>query len=264
MIGAGPGARELLRPTLSHDGLSFEELSRSYNFENVSARGLLLTRLIMEALEGVAEPSVLDVGCGTGIELRVDYQWAVRGRVSEYWGVEPDPGIGTPSGLFDTYLNGMVEEVPLPEDRFDLAYSFMVMEHVADPLKFLSAIHRCLKPGGTYLFATPNGRHYFTRLASLLGTLHLDEMVLRLARKESDEYHYPVHYRFNSEGRIREVAERLGFTVPEFAYTEDRGVGDYFPGPLRFAYHALRAKRRVIRRPSSLITMICRLGKPDG
>lgn len=254
---------DVLEPALPHDGMSFDELRRSYSFENVSHRGLLFTRLVIEACSGREAPiRALDIGCGAGIDLRADYQWAVREQVDEYWGIEPDPEISPPEELFATYLNAGLERAMLPEDHFDVAYSFMVMEHVTDPEAFMRAVHRCLKPGGVYVFATPNSRHYFTRLASLLRRLRLAEPVLRLTRKASDEYHYPVHYRFNSERRIAETAKRIGFEPPEFAFFEDRGPIDYFPGPLRFIYELLRAKRRLIRNPRSLLTMACRVPKP--
>ena len=59
-----------------------------------------------------------------------------------------------------------METADLPENYFDLAYSYMVMEHVADPVGFLKALVKCLQPGGVYVFLTPNKRHYFTITAS--------------------------------------------------------------------------------------------------
>jgi SAM-dependent methyltransferase len=256
-----------LAPVLPNDGLSFGELARSYNFENVSGRGLVLTRLITDACRSCRRTGsslrAIDIGCGRGIEHDSDYQWAVRDDVDELWGVEPDPEIQPPDGLFSAYINASLERAELPDDHFDVAYSFMVMEHVTNPDEFMRVVHRCLKPGGVYLFATPNGRHYFTRIASLLRKLHLDETVLRMTvGPASDEYHYPVHYRFNSERRIRQTAIKIGFDPPEFVYLEGEGPIDYFPKPLRFVYHALRAKRRVVRNPRSLMTMVCRAAKP--
>jgi SAM-dependent methyltransferase len=258
-------SREPLKPVLPHDGLPFEELRRSYNFENVSARGLVLTRLIIDALQDRrVEPPVraVDIGCGRGIELNPDYQWAIREHVDEYWGIEPDPAIASPQGMFDEYRNASLESADLPERHFDVAYSFMVMEHLADPEAFMRIVHRALKPGGVYLFATPNGRHYFTRIASALRRLRLDEPVLQLTvGRESAEYHYPVQYRFNRTRRIRQAAAKLGFAPPEFAFIEVRGPVEYFPKPLRFVYHGLRAKRRLKRNPESLITMLCQMTK---
>jgi SAM-dependent methyltransferase len=257
-------ASDLLAPVLPHDGMTFDQLRRSYNFENLSNRGLPFTRLIIDSCRGRGAPvRALDVGCGKGIDLSADYQWAVREHVDEYWGIEPDPEISPPPGLFDTHLNLMLEEAALPEGHFDVAYSFMVMEHVTDPESFMRALFRCLKPGGVYVFATPNRRHYFARIASLLRRLRLDEVVLRLIWEEAaSDWHYPVQYKFNTESQIQRIAQRAGFDPPQFVYLEDRGPVDYFPKPLRFIYHALRLKRRVIRNPASLMTMVGRISKP--
>ncbi len=256
--------RSLVEAESTNDDLTFEEYARRYNFENTSNRSRIFTRLIIkECLKRPKPVRVLDIGCGKGIELYTDLQWAIREHATEYWGVEPDPSIPPTPGLFDEWRTALMEDAGLPVGFFDIAYSFMVMEHVVDPTAFMSAVMRCLKPGGVYIFATPNRRHYFTRIASTLHRLGLDEFVLRAAvgTKKVVEYHYPVQYRFNDEKRIGRTATVLGCPTPEYVYLEERGPIGYFPKPTRFIYHALRLKRRLIQRRSSLITMICRMRK---
>ena len=157
----------------------------------------------------------------------------------------------------------MMETADLPTNSFDLSYSFMVMEHVADPGQFMQAMMNCLKPGGVYLFITPNKRHYFTRIATALHALHLDEAVLRMIKRGAvEEYHYPVQYRFNDERCIDACARQIGFEKPEYAYVESDGPRGYFPGPLRLIYHVLSLKRKIIQHPGSLAGLICRMTKP--
>lgn len=257
--------RQRVAAVLPADDLPFEALSARYNFENISDRSRVFTRLIIKECQSRTGPRrVLDIGCGKGIELYVDLQWAIREHVEEFWGLEPDASIAPIKGLFDHFLNDLMESATLPEAHFDVAYSFMVMEHVTDPHAFMRAVMRCLKPGGVCIFATPNGRHYFTRTASLLRALKLDERVLRLAKpaSEVEEYHYPVQYRFNSEGRINACAQALGCPPPEYVYLEERGPIGYFPWPTRFIYHGLRLKRKTLRNRRSLVTMLCRMRKP--
>lgn len=257
-----------LGPQAAHDDLSFSELAKRYNFgQAVSERSRLFTRLVLKECQVRSEPGrplrVLDIGCGKGIELCVDYQWAIRRLADEFWGLEPDRNLVPSTGLFDHYRTDLMEQADLPGDFFDVAYSFMVMEHVSDPEGFLRALRLCLKPGGVYLFATPNKRHYFTRIASTLHALKLDELVLRAVRPGAvDAYHYPVQYRFNDERRINQCAQRAGFEPPEFVYVEEEGPIGYFPRPLRFLYHATMLKRRLVRNPRALITMIGRVRTP--
>ncbi|MBT8487165.1 MAG: class I SAM-dependent methyltransferase [Phycisphaerae bacterium] len=255
--------QQTITPTAPHDDLSFEDLAARYNFERTSRDALVLTRLIIKECERRTPPvRVLDIGCGSGIARSVEAQWCIRPHADAYWGVEPDPSKVATPGLFDEYRTAVLEDADLPPDTFDVAYSSMVMEHVEDPDGFMRAVHRCLRPGGVYLFMTPNRRHYFTRIAATLHRLKLDEMVLRGVKGASvEEYHYPVRYKFNDEPRIDACAERLGFHPPQYVYLEAQGPKGYFPRPLRFIFHALAAKRRMIKNPRQLLGLVARIEK---
>lgn len=257
------GGAALAEPIKPHDDLSFEELADLYNFQMTSDHQRVFTRLVIkECLKRSSPVRVLDVGCGRGIGRRPEYQWAIRPNVDEYWGLDPDESRFPPTGLFDQHQHALMETAKLPENYFDVAYSYMVMEHVADPTGFLKALVRCLKPGGVYIFLTPNKRHYFTITASLLHSLKLDESVLRIIKRSTiDDYHYPVQYLFNDEKHINKAASDLDFNEPEFVYLESHGPRGYMPGPLRIVYHLLQLKRKLFRKHDSLIGLTCRMTK---
>ena len=256
--------RTVAEPQQPHDDLRFEELARAYNYQLTSDNKRVFARLVIKECQG--HPSsvrVLDVGCGRGIGRHPEYQWAIRPHADEFWGLDPDSTRTPTDGLFDRHEHAMMETADLPANYFDLSYSFMVMEHVADPEQFMQAMMNCLKPGGVYLFITPNKRHYFTRIATALHALHLDEAVLRMIKRgDVEEYHYPVQYRFNDERCIDDCARQIGFEKPEYAYVESEGPRGYFPGPLRLIYHVLSLKRKIIQHPGSLAGLICRMTKP--
>ena len=256
--------QDAIAPQQPHDDLSFEELAKRYNFRMTSDRRRVFSRLVIKECESRTAPvRVLDVGCGRGIGRRPEYQWAIRQHAGELWGLDPDETVSPPAGLFDQHQCATMDAAELPPDYFDVAYSYMVMEHVSEPDVFMTAVARCLKPGGLYLFVTPNKRHYFTRTASMLNAIGLDEFVLRLIkRQEVDEYHYPVKYRFNDERRIDACAGRLGLAPPEYVYLESRGPDGYLRGPLRPIFHLLALKRKLVRRRRSLVSLVCRMGKP--
>lgn len=260
-LAAGAAIIETRRP---HDDLRFEELARAYNYQLTSDNKRVFARLIIKECQGRPSPvRVLDVGCGRGIGRRPEYQWAIRPHADELWGLDPDETRVPLEGLFDHHQHAMMETADLPENYFDLGYSFMVMEHVTDPGQFMQAMMNCLKPGGVYLFITPNKRHYFTRIATVLHALHIDEAVLRMIKRGNvEEYHYPVQYRFNDERCIDACARELGFDRPEYAYIESRGPAGYLPGPLRMIYHLLSWKRKVIRQRRALVALVCRMTKP--
>lgn len=247
------------------EAATFDELARRYNFLRTEPFARVFTRLVINECRDRERPvRALDIGCGRGIAGNLDLLRSIRAEVDELWGVEPDESTEPPEGVFDRHEHAVVERADLPQDHFDVAYSSMVMEHVVDPDAFMQAVCRSLRPGGAYLFITPNRRHFFTRTALTLHRLRLDELVLRLVKKREkvEDYHYPVQYRFNDERRIGACARRLGLPEPEYAYVEQTGAIGYFPGPLRPVYHLLVLKRKLIRNPRTLIHLVCRMRKP--
>lgn len=256
----------ITHPVAPHDDLTFDELAQAYNFRNVSARDLLFVRLLLKEIHSRAHPAhALDIGCGTGISTGKQNTLllqAIADHVDELWGIEPDTTIEPTHGLFTRFQHALLEDADLPENHFDLAYSFMVMEHVADPERFLKAVHRCLKPGGVYLFITPNGHHYFTRIAGTLKKLKLDELILRLLRGHTvEDYHYPVQYRCNRHADIHRLATASGFNTPQIACVEITGPKPYLPGPLRLIWWLMMKKRDLIQNPKILLNLYARLQK---
>lgn len=254
-----------LEPKRPHDELPFEELATRYNFLKTSDRRAMLVRLVLNELRDAPSPKrVLDIGAGKGIGRQTSFQSAIAQQCNEMWGVEPDKGVVRTDGVFAQFQHALMETAELPENAFDVAYAFMVMEHVADPAAFLSAVRRCLKPGGVFLFMTPNLRHYFTRSANLLKAMKLDELTLRVLRRQSDldEYHYPVVYRFNTPSQIDRAAEQSGMSRPGYVYLESDGPRPYMRGPLVPIYHMLMYKRSVWKNPRVLLTLTGRIAKP--
>ena len=248
---------------------SFEGLARGYNYEVFPDRRQLLVHLIVEELQLMRAPRrVLYIGCGKGIGRESDggpYLREVRRHCEELWGIDPDPSVYPTDDILDRFDHVAIEESSLPFESCDLAYSCMVMEHVEDPAGFFRGVFHALKPGGVYLFLTPNGAHYFTRLAKLCHRLRIDEFVLRaIFGKKLEEYHYPVRYRTNTPAQISDYARRAGFAPADFAFAErGQNTKDYFRGPLLPFYYPLAWKRRLIRRPESLLDLFCRVRKPS-
>lgn len=211
---------------------------------------------------------MLDIGCGQGISTgrnAGEFVDAIRIHAGEMLGIEPNADISPHVGIFDHFQHASMEGADLCANSVDVAYSFMVMEHVADPRAFMTAVYRCLKPGGVYLFITPNARHIFGTITSLAHAFRLDERILRrFTHKSVENYHYPVEYRFNRPRQIDSCAIALGFQRPQYAFTETgSGLDGYFAGPLKLVLHALRFKRRWIHNPRVLLNLVCRIRKPD-
>jgi len=243
--------------------ISFDALARSYNFRHPSDRVSLFRDVVLERVRAAPRPRrVLELGCGNGIAQDTSAPLAIGREADELWGLEPDAKIAKPAHVTN-FQHALMETAKLPESYFDTAYSCLVMEHVADPVGFMRALHRVMKPGGEYLFMTMNARHYFVRIASTMRALHVDEFVLRKVRPGVvEDYHYPVQYRFNHPTSIARVCRETGFEEPRFAFVEFRGPAPYFPGPLKPFFNLMEWKRRRFHNPKVLLELYCLVRKP--
>jgi SAM-dependent methyltransferase len=95
------------------------------------------------------------------------------------------------SNIRDVRFDDMTRSL-LQDASFDFALAVEVLEHVAEDARFVSEVHRVLKPGGAFLMTTPNGdavantnpdhkRHYTReRLRQLLAS-EFDRVEVRYA-----------------------------------------------------------------------------------
>lgn len=90
-----------------------------------------------------------------------------------------------------------LEEVKGLKERFDLMTAFELFEHLFDPCRFLTSVHRLLKPGGYFLLTTLNGQGF-------------DIQVLW---EKSKSLSPPQHLNFFNPYSISLLLERCGFTV---------------------------------------------------
>jgi 2-polyprenyl-6-hydroxyphenyl methylase/3-demethylubiquinone-9 3-methyltransferase len=102
--------------------------------------------------------AILDVGCGGG--LFAEPLSRLGGDVK---GIDPAPAaIGAArrhaldSGANLLYRVAAIEELAAEPGRFDVVSAMEVVEHVADPARFVAAAASLLNPGGMFLAATLN------------------------------------------------------------------------------------------------------------
>lgn len=100
---------------------------------------------------------VLDNGCGIG--LYVSKLQALGGRV---FGLEYDHEQAIDAlSRSDKILRSAGENLPFPDDSFDLMLSHEVIEHVQNDRKAIEEMIRTLKPGGRLIVFCPNRGYPF-------------------------------------------------------------------------------------------------------
>ncbi len=112
-------------------------------------------------LRGGPVDSLLEIGCGPGFFLDV----ARRAGIQRTAGLDPNPWaveFARSKGL-DVRL-GSVGDLP-ENEQFDAAVMLDVLEHVAEPIPFLTSLAGHLQPGGRLLIMTPNITSWLARIS---------------------------------------------------------------------------------------------------
>ena len=169
------------------------------------------TEVYATLVEGEIRPStlLLDLGCGRGgLVEQLDHP------LCQIVGVDPDW-----LSLHEHRLNmprvaAQSECLPFRDCAFDLAFASWVLEHLAEPARVFTAVSRILKPGGAFVFITPNGRHPLTALNRSLGRIGKVQgrLVEWLYGRAPDDT-LPTFYRANTPAQIEKLCQQNGLML---------------------------------------------------
>lgn len=167
----------------------------------------------------------LDVGCGR----QLIPEWAFPFEAQQDWaanttliGVDADPAI-LEHPLLEARAFALGGNLPFRSESFDLVTANMVVEHLREPLGFLADVKRVLRPGGRFLFHTPNYLHYMIFAASLTPEWLKSRIVWILERREESD-RFPTYYRLNTQRAIRRVAGEAGLEVESLQTVSSAGA----------------------------------------
>ena len=111
---------------------------------------LKFQREAIEEAKKYAKGKLVDIGCG-----RMPYRKELEPLVTSYTGVD-HPKV---SKLYNSKIKPDVladaKKLPFPDNSFDTALMFQVLEHVDSPDRVIKEVARVLKPGGVLILSVP-------------------------------------------------------------------------------------------------------------
>ena len=114
------------------------------------------------------------------------------------------------------------ELAPFRSESFDLITANMVIEHVSDPVAALREIRRMLKPGGRFIFHTPNFRSVYV-FPGVMIPQKLKNRLIRLFESREEHDAFPTLYRMNTPRTIQHKADEAGFRVVDVRLLNNSG-----------------------------------------
>jgi len=135
-------------------------------------------------------------------------------------------------------LQGGGEHLPFADASFDMVVSVWVLEHLETPENVFAEVWRVLRPGGHFVFLTPNALNPLVmgnRVGQLAPWLQKQLVSNVYGRDGADTF--AVRYRANTSSRIREIAAATAFDVAELKVIAD---------PTYVAFNALLFKAAML------------------
>ena len=117
---------------------------------------------------------ILDIGCGGGLlcEPMARLGADIVGADAAERNIPVARVHAEQAGLNVDYRHTTAEAMAEAGEQFDVVLNMEVVEHVADPLSFLTACQRLLKPGGLHLCSTIN-RNPKSYVMAIIGAEHI-------------------------------------------------------------------------------------------
>lgn len=191
----------------------------SYDAQERSLRRTFRRVLKHMGKAGLTGGELLEVGCGYGFFLDEAADRFTRLHGTEMSRVAARRAAHTGASVHE---GGLAD---LPDDlKVDVVCAFHVIEHIYDPVRFLTEARRFLKPGGWAVLAAPNRESF---LRKLLGN-------------RWPSFKYPEHVAYYNRQTLSDLFSRAGFgKVRRIPYLHDFPLGEMVakfgvptPGPV--------------------------------
>jgi SAM-dependent methyltransferase len=161
-----------------------------------------------------SETSWLDLGCGHQLLpfWRAEEERILVEKCASIVGLDRELPALHKHRSVRFLVAGDASTLPFKNQQFDLVTANMVVEHLSNPNLQFHEINRVLKPGGIFIFHTPNALGYPAAFTNWIppGLRHRLAYLLDGRQKEDV---FETHYLANSRPAITELAKPNGFEV---------------------------------------------------
>lgn len=163
---------------------------------------------------------LLDIGCGRGgLVEQLDHP------LPQMLGIDPDWLSLREHRLAIPRAAAFSDNIPFAAQSFDVVFASWLLEHLARPYQTFNEIGRVLKPGGVFVFITPNGRHPLALLNRGLGRFaRLQGRIVERFYGRAPADTFPTHYRANDTAVLHTLCQSAGLslidlhTIPDPTY----------------------------------------------
>lgn len=176
---------------------------------------------------------LLDLGCGRGgLVEQLDHP------LSRVTGVDPDLRSLQEHRLPLPRVQALSHTLPFAAGSFDLVYASWLLEHLPAPQHDFVAVARVLRPGGAFVFITPNARHPLALLNRLLGRLGAIQgrLVSRFYGRDAADA-FPTAYRANDHATLTHLAAAANLHLETLEAIPDPTYLAFTPTLYRAAQH---------------------------
>ncbi|MDZ7844664.1 MAG: class I SAM-dependent methyltransferase [Anaerolineales bacterium] len=204
----------------------FNQRSKGYDQhmeENVDGFSDFYHQVAKPLPETKQELRILDLGCGTGLELEGVFQRVPNAQITA---VDLSPGMlaelerKNSSRLEQIELiQGSYLDLDLPEERFDFVISVMTLHHLLPETKLAlyGRIYRTLKSGGSYI----EGDYLVLEQKMLELRERYHQWLAYSPHSDPGEYHLDIPLTLSLQ---RELLKTAGFTDSQVIWQQDEAA----------------------------------------
>ena len=238
---------ELLRKMYSNENNYFPELTpkmeRVIHHENPLRRFQTAERHAKRPIQ-----NYLEIGCGQGFGLKTARAkgWKISGQ-----DVSPDFARIVKDHTGIDILIGTVKHDSFPSGAFDCIYVDSVLEHVPDPVEYMSFLYGFLAPGGVIYLTLPNEGSFQNICMD-----HVLALTGSNATSRTMPFFEPYHTMGFTKKSIVFLGEKIGLSIPFLECRYSYGHCERFKRPLTF----LRTFKRISLAPFHVLADILNIG----